>query len=143
MNAKKFIILVVICAICISGVSLLYLSSLTATNVILNVEFPIKSDTLYYEEFTVKTDGVLKIEMTCFHESSHLLWYIMDCDVSTFVNRGEGEFYDFTYKRNINGDNSISDVVGIEEGIYTFVYVQTAGSIGEQTAVVKVVFEPA
>ena len=109
---------------------------------ILNVKFPIEPDTFHYQEFTVKTDGVLQIDMSCIHEYGNLLWYIMDCDASTFLNRGEGEFYDLTYKRNIQGENPISDTVEIESGTYTFVYVQTVGYIGEQPTNVKIVFRP-
>jgi len=122
---------------------LLYQFMLPTSNVILDVEFPIEPDTLHYQDFTVKTDGVLQIELSCIHEDGNLLWYIMDCDASTFLNRGEGEFYDLTYKRNIQGENPISDMVEIEAGTYTFVYVQTVGYIGEQITTVKIVFRPA
>ena len=110
--------------------------------VIMDFEYPMEPDTLHYHEFTIKTDGVLQIKMSCVHEYGNLLWYIMDCDASTFLNRGEGEFYDLTYKRNIQGENPISDTIEIEAGTYTFVYVQTAGYFGKQTTSAKIVFRP-
>ena len=111
-----------------------------SSNLLFDFNFPIEPDTFYYEEFSVKKDGILQIELSCSHEDANLLWYIMDCDDSTFVNREEDEFYDLTYKRNIKGENPISDTVTIEEGTYTFVYVQTVGYIGEQNTRAKIVF---
>jgi hypothetical protein len=145
-NKKRNIIFLLILVIGIIGILsgvLLYQSMLPTSNVILDFEFPAKPDTLYYEEFTVKTDGVLQIELSCIHQDGNLLWYIMDCDASTYLNLNiaEGEFYDFTYKSNIQGENPISDMVEIEAGTYTFVYVQTVGYIGEQTTIAKIVFK--
>ena len=143
-KSKKnlYITIAIIWTIGILGVILIIQNMSPTSNVILNIKFPIEPDTFHYQEFTVKTDGVLQIDMSCIHEYGNLLWYIMDCDASTFLNRGEGEFYDLTYKRNIQGENPISDTVEIESGTYTFVYVQTVGYIGEQTTNVKIVFRP-
>jgi hypothetical protein len=142
-NTKNLVItLVIIFTIGIFGGILIIQNMSPSGNTILDVGFPIEPDTLHYQEFTVKTDGVLQIEMSCVHKDGDLLWYIMDCYASTFLNREEGEFYDLTYKRNIQGENPISDTVEIESGTYTFVYGQTVGYIGEQTTTVKIVFRP-
>ena len=142
--AVIFIVIVVIAVVIMNLPSAqLPDKSLPTPIVILDVKFAIIPDTLHYKEFTVETDGILHIELSCNYEDGNLLWYIMKCDALTFVNRGEGEFYDLTYKRNIQGQNPISDIVEIAAGTYTFVYVQTVGGIGEQITPVKIVFEPA
>ena len=142
--AVIFIVIVVIAAVIMVQQLAKSPNAHTPTgNVILDVNFPIEADTFHYQEFTVETDGVLQLDLSCKYEYGNLLWYIMDCDASTFVNRGEGEFYDLTYKSNIKGENPISDMVEIEAGTYTFVYVQTAWSIEEQLTTVKIVFESA
>jgi len=143
-KSKKnlYITIAIIWIIGIAGGVIIIQNMSPSGNTILDVGFPIEPDTFHYQEFTVKTDEVLQIEMSCVHEDGNLLWYIMDCDAPTFLNRGEGEFYDLTYKRNILGENPISDTVEIESGTYTFVYIQTVGYIGEQTTTVKIVFRP-
>ena len=143
-KSKKnlYITLVIIFTIGILGGILIIQTMSPTSNVILNVKFPIEPDTFHYQEFTVKTNGVLQIDMSYNNEYGNLLWYIMDCDASTFLNRGEGEFYDLTYKLKAYEETLISDTVEIESGTYTFVYVQTVGYIGEQTTNVKIVFRP-
>jgi len=142
VQKNLYITIAIIWIIGITGGAIIIQNMAPSGNTILDVGFPIEPDTFHYQEFTVKTDGVLQIEMSCVHEDGNLLWYIMDCDASTFLNRGESEFYDLTYKWNILGETPISDKVEIESGTYTFVYVQTVGYIGEQTTTVKIVFRP-
>jgi hypothetical protein len=143
-NRNKLLVFIgIIVIIGILGGVLIF-QNIPTSNVIVDFEFPAEPDTLYYEEFTVRTSGTLQIKLSCSHGSGNLLWYIMDCDSSTYLNLNvaEGEFYDYTYKSNIQGGNPVSDTVSIEAGTYTFVYVQTAGSIGEQVTTAKVVFSP-
>jgi hypothetical protein len=130
------IIATIVMVVIIAG----FMGQQPTNNVILDASFPIEPDTFHYQEFTVRKDGVLKIDMSCDNENGNLLWYLMDCDAPTFVNRGEDEFYDLTYKRNIEGQNPISDTIKIEAGTYTFIYIQTVSWISEQITNAKIVF---
>ena len=136
-----FIVIGILAIIGILGGVFIFLM-LPTNNVLVDLEFPAKPSTLYYQEFTVKTSGLLQIDLSCSHGRGNLLWYVMDCDASTYLNLNieKGEFYDYTYKSNIIGGSPISDSVAIESGTYTFVYVQTVDSIGEQMTTAKVVF---
>jgi hypothetical protein len=110
--------------------------------VVLDVEYPIEPDVFNYQDFTIKNDGILEKDVSCIHPDSNLLWYIMNGDVENFNKRYDYEFVELTYKRNIKGENPISDIVSIESGTYTFIYVQTVGYIGECETSAKIVFTP-